>query len=116
MSYDAPPAELTPEQRHVRICAMESQVAEMQFTTNMLCTLHGMTRKARSISIAFIETRKLNSSQRTTLELLSKRMVRLSARVRSRQDVGEYARSQVLHALGELQTRVKQTLAVSDAH
>lgn len=115
MSYDIPRDALTPEQRNARICAMESQVAEMQFTTNMLCTLHGMAHKARTISVAYIEKRKLNSAQRTTLRLLSERMVRLSARVRSRQDVGEYARSQVLQALGELQVRVKQTLAVSDA-
>lgn len=116
MSYDVLHAELTPEQRNARISEMERQVVEMQFTTNMLSTLHGMSRKVRSISCAYIKNHKLNSAQRTTLKLLNERMARLSVRVSNRRDVGEYARSQMVHALRELQVRVKQTLAVSALH
>lgn len=116
MSYDIMFAELTPAQRNARISEMERQVVEMQFTTNMLSTVQGMTRKARSISTAYIVNHELNSAQRTTLKLLNERAARLSVRVSNRRDVGEYARSQMVLALKELQVRVTQTLAVSAMH
>lgn len=111
--HDLPLRELTPEQQHDMIRFLEQDVANTQFTTNMLTTIQGISTQAQKISEAFIGCGKLNSAQRTTLSLLHGRVLRLFMRVRQRTDINTYTQFEVLQSLKTLQTRISQTLAVS---